>query len=152
MRDTPRTTRVHTVQRHLANGGLIDLGLDQKEQIDGRPEQYETDGFAARQVVVDGVLLVVVGAYGPNWLRTLTEICGRLESRHVKCTAEAFASGLADHEVLVRWATSAELRARAQAQAERAKDVRDLIRQLDARSAAEEELRAREAAGQSGLF
>lgn len=140
-----RTTRAHTIRDHLRNGGLTDLRLDLGEEAAG-PSAQETDGFSVRQHYDEaGTLVVVAGAYGPNWLRTLAKISGRLEQPFVKCTVLSEAPGVGDHEVLVRWATSEELQARRAVQAARQAPIIDAQR-------AEEERQAREAAGQSGLF
>jgi len=82
-----RATRSHTIRGHLVDGGLIDLELDVAAQKAG-PDGHDTDGFSVRQHR-EGDTLVVAGAYGPNWLRTLAEISGRLESPHVKCRCAA---------------------------------------------------------------
>jgi hypothetical protein len=144
-----RVTRTDSIRRHLVESGLTDLGLDVSQQAAGEPAQHAADGFSARQAYdAAEVLVVIVGAYGPNWLRTLAEVTGRLESPHVRCTVLGDAPGLADHEVLVRWATSEELQAR---KADQARIVAQL-RRKEAREAAEAERLELEAAGQSGLF
>ncbi|MFF1600728.1 hypothetical protein ACFVYV_25020 [Streptomyces mirabilis] len=148
-----RATRTSTIRRHLVEGGLIDLGLDVYEQKAGGPDQHETDGFSLRQGFDSaGTLVVIVGAYGPNWLRTLAEVTGRLESPHVKCTALGDVPELADHEVMTRWATSAELQARKTAEAQRQAPLVAQLRRQEAEKAAEAERLELEAAGQSGLF
>ncbi|MFF8399897.1 hypothetical protein [Streptomyces sp. NPDC016172] len=148
----PRVTRSHTIRRHLVDGGLVDLRLTEEEEKAG-PDGPDTDGFSLRQQRDEGgTLVVVAGAYGPNWLRTLAELSGRLEQRHIKCTVIAEAPGVADHEVMVRWATSAELQARAADQAARQAPLKSLLQQQEAQQRAEEEKRAFEDAGQFGLF
>ncbi|MEE1764457.1 hypothetical protein [Streptomyces sp. SP18BB07] len=143
-----RVTRSHTIRRHLVEGGLVDLGLDIAAQQAG-PDGHETDGFSVRQHRGEGdALVVVAGAYGPNWLRTLAEISGRLEERHIRCTVIAEAPAVADHEVLVRWATSAELQARTAAREARQAPLRRLLREQKAN----EQRQALEDAGQPGLF
>ncbi|MGY5009937.1 hypothetical protein ACWCY6_17910 [Streptomyces sp. 900105755] len=112
-----RATRVSTIRRHLVEGGLVDLELGEATQKAGHPARHETDGFAARQHVNEtGTLLVIVGAYGPDWFTTMREARHRLEQPYVKCHVDAEAPGLADNELLVRWATSEELQARKAAQ------------------------------------
>ncbi|MFH8465960.1 hypothetical protein [Streptomyces sp. NPDC017991] len=149
-----RTTRTHTIAAHLTSGGLTALSLNWDEQQEEKdPGRHERDGFAVRQQHDQtGTLVVVAGAYGPNWLRTLAEVSGRLEQPHLKCTVIAAAPGVGDHEVMVRWATSTELqdskRARAQAQA----PLIALLRQQDAATKAAEERQALEDACQSGLW
>lgn len=141
----PRTTRAHTIREHLRNGGLTDLRLELEEQSAG-PDAQETDGFSVRQHTDEsGTLVVVAGAYGPNWLRTLAEISGRLEQPFVKCTVIAEAPGIGDHEVLVRWATSEEQQTRRAAHKARQASLVAALR-------AEEERQALEAAGQDLLF
>ncbi|MFJ2225640.1 hypothetical protein ACIOFY_37060 [Streptomyces anulatus] len=146
-----RSTRTHTIDRHLVNGGLIGLRLTVKEQKAG-PDGHETDGFASRQVLQDNTLTVVVGAYGPNWLRTLAEVSGRLESPHVRCHVDGDADGIGDHEVLVRWATPEELTARKAAAARRQAPVVAAIRQQERAALAAEERQALKDAGQNSLF
>ncbi|MET8717430.1 hypothetical protein ABZV52_30140 [Streptomyces sp. NPDC004735] len=147
-----RVTRVHTVSRHLVEGGLVNLRLTLAEEQSG-PDRSGPDGFSLRQHrAEDGTLVVVAGAYGPNWLRTLAEVVGRLEQPHVKCIALAEAPGVAEHEVLVRWATSEELRARKAAQEARQAPLKALLRRQEAEERAAEQRRALEAAGQTGLF
>lgn len=149
----PRVTRSHTIRRHLVEGGLISFELTAAEQRAGCPSQHETDGFSVRQHrAEDGTLVVVAGAYGPNWLRTLGELCGRLESPHVKCAVRDQVPGLGDHEVTVRWATSVELQARKSAAALRAAPVVASLRRQEAEQRAAEERQALEDAGQSPLF
>ncbi|MFB8120599.1 hypothetical protein ACFC51_32635 [Streptomyces sp. NPDC055962] len=142
----PSTTRAHTIRRHLVDGGLIDLGLTEREQQAG-PDGHPTDGFSVRQqhYAETGVLVVVAGAFGPFWIRTLSEISGRLEQPFVKCTVISEAPGLSDHEVLVRWATSEELRARKAAAAQRQASLAAALRAVEQRQALED-------AGQPGLF
>lgn len=148
-----RPTRVGTIRRHLVAGGLIDLGLDEATQKTGHPADQETDGFAARQHVdAAGTLQVIVGAYGPDWFATMREVRHRLEQPYVRCHVDGEAPGLDDHELLVRWATSAELQARRVAQERRQAPVKALLRQEEARQRAAEERQALEDAGQFGLF
>jgi len=151
MPNTPRATRVHTVRRHLDSGGLHDLNLSPEERRRG-PDGQERDGYTAHQTTRDGTLMVVVGAYGPNWLRTLNELAGRLEAGHVKCTAIPDAPGLEGHELLTRWATSEELHARRAAREGQASGVRAQVRRQQAQQRAEEERRALEDAGQTSMF
>ncbi|MEV8344500.1 hypothetical protein [Streptomyces niveus] len=139
-----RVTRSGTIRRHLVDGGLIDLRLDASEQQAG-PDGHDVDGFSCRQYHEGDTLLVAVGAYGPNWLRTLAEVSGRLESPHVRCTVRGQVDGLGDHEVAVHWATSEELRARKAAAAQRQAPLRRQLREQQA-------VQELEAAGQSGLF
>lgn len=145
-----RATRTATISRHLIEGGLIDLKLREDEQKAG-PAGHDVDGFSTRQERRGDTLFVVAGAFGPNWLRTLAEVTGRLESPHVKCTV-LDAPELGDHEVLVRWATSEEIQARKAAQAQRQAPLVAQLRRQEAAQAAAEERQALEAAGQSGLF
>ncbi|MFM9647829.1 hypothetical protein ACKI1S_16975 [Streptomyces galilaeus] len=148
-----RATRVSTIRRHLVQGGLVDLGLGEATQKVGHPAQHKTDGFAARQHVDDaGTLLVIVGAYGPDWFTTMREARHRLEQPYVKCHVDGEAPGLADNELMVRWATSAELQARAAVQERRQAPLKALLRQGEAQQRAEEERQSRERAGQFGLF
>ncbi|MET7572027.1 hypothetical protein ABZT04_26510 [Streptomyces sp. NPDC005492] len=148
-----RPTRVSTIRRHLVEGGLVDLGLGEAAQKAGRPAQHETDGFAARQHVDEaGALFVIVGAYGPDWFTTMREVRHRLEQPYVKCHVDGEAPGLADNELLVRWATSAELQARKAVQEARQAPLKALLRQDEARQRAEEERQSLERAGQFGLF
>ncbi|WP_399554038.1 hypothetical protein [Streptomyces anulatus] len=146
-----RSTRAHTIGRHLVDGGLIDLRLTVKEQEAG-PGRYETDGFASRQVHRGETLMVAVGAYGPNWLRTLEEISSRLEAPHVKCMVTGKIPGLGIHEVLVRWATSEELQARKAAVARRQAPLVAQLQQQERAARAAEERQALEDAGQNSLF
>ncbi|MFI7415268.1 hypothetical protein ACIBU0_42210 [Streptomyces sp. NPDC049627] len=145
-----RVTRSGTISRHLSEGGLHDLHLHEATQKAG-PDGHEVDGFSTRQYRRGDVLLVVAGAFGPNWLRTLAEITSRLESPHVKCTV-VDAPELGDHEVLVRWATSEELQARKAAAAKQQAALTAELARQEAQKRAEEERQALEAAGQSGLF
>lgn len=69
----------------------------------------------------------------------------------MRCTVIAEAPSAADHEVMIRWATSTELQdrsAHAQAQA----PLVALLRQQDAAANAAQERQAIEDAGQSGLW
>ncbi|MFK0279458.1 hypothetical protein ACIQVL_03155 [Streptomyces sp. NPDC090499] len=138
-----RVTRSHTIRGHLVAGGLFDLGLGEATQKAG-PDGHD-DGFSTRQHHQDGTLVVIAGAYGPNWIRTLAEIRGRLESPHGKCTVISEAPELGNHEVIVRWATSAELQACKAAAVKRQAPLRQQLR-------AQEAAQALEAAGQPGLF
>ncbi|AKN68690.1 hypothetical protein QR97_01700 [Streptomyces sp. PBH53] len=148
----PRTTRPHTIAQHLTAGGLRHLTLTEAEQQEGRPARHP-DGFAVRNYVTeDGALLTAAGAYGPDWFMTLAQIRHRLEQPYVKCTVTDDAPGLGDHEVLVRWATSAELQARKRAHAARQAPLRALLRQQQRTDRAAAERQALEAAGQTGLF
>ncbi|QOV40233.1 cell envelope integrity protein TolA [Streptomyces ferrugineus] len=146
-----RATRAHTIRGHLVAGGLVDLGLGEATQKAG-PDGHDVDGFSVRQHLEGDTLVVIAGAYGPNWLRTLAELTGRLESPHVKCTVRGQAPGLGDHEVLVRWSTSEELQARKVAEAQRQAPLKKQLREQQAVQEAEERRRSLEAAGQSGLF
>ncbi|MEU5978478.1 hypothetical protein [Streptomyces sp. NPDC047315] len=148
-----RATRAHSIRRHLVDGGIVDLGLTVDEQKTSHPTQYDTNGFAARQHVDDaGVLLVIVGAYGPDWSATMREVRHQLEQPHVKCHVDGEAPVLADHELLVRWATGAELKARRAAQEARQAPLKALMRQQEAQQRAENEKRDLERGGQFGLF
>lgn len=149
----PRTTRSHTIAGHRTAGGLTNLHLTEAVQQEGHPSQHENDGFALRQIHdTAGTLVVVAGAYGPNWLRTLAEITGRLEQPYLKCAVLYGAPDLADHEVLVRWATSQELQDRKHAQAKQQAPLVALLRQQDTEAKAAAERQALEDAGQSGLW
>ncbi|WP_257004190.1 hypothetical protein [Streptomyces sp. SA15] len=53
---------------------------------------------------------------------------------------------------MVRWATSAELQTRVADQAARQAPLKALVQQGEAQQRAEDERRARESAGQFGLF
>lgn len=149
-----RATRSATIRRRLVEGGLIDLGLDEAAQKAG-PAEYDGDGFSTRQHHHGDTLVVIAGAYGPNWLRTLVEVTGRLESPHVKCTVLSLPE-LGDHEVIVRWSTSAELQARKAAQAAHRAELKQESSRREARERAEDGRRELEAAGcdtgQPGLF
>ncbi|MDH6629364.1 hypothetical protein M2271_007200 [Streptomyces sp. LBL] len=148
-----RPTRVSTIRRHLVEGGLVDLELGEATQKAGHPAQHETDGFSARQHIDDTrTLLVIVGAYGPDWFTTMREVRHRLEQPYVKCHVDGEAPGLADNELLVRWATSAELQARKAAQEARQAPLKARLRQGEAQQRAEEERQSRERVGQFGLF
>ncbi|MFD7501554.1 hypothetical protein [Streptomyces sp. NPDC059850] len=148
-----RATRVSTIRCHLVEGGLVDLELGEATQKASHPAQHETDGFAARQHVDDaGALLVIVGAYGPDWFTTMREVRHRLEQPYVKCHVDGDAPGLADNEVLVRWATAEELQARKAAQERRQAPLKALLRQGEAQQRAEDERQSLERAGQFGLF
>ncbi|MEU1592732.1 hypothetical protein ABZ468_07695 [Streptomyces sp. NPDC005708] len=141
----PRVTRSDSIRRHLVEGGLVNLWLGEATQKAG-PDGHDVDGFSTRAEYDETrTLAVVVGAYGPNWIRTLAEVRGRLEQPFVRCTVIADVPGLGDHEVLVRWATSAELQERKRAAAER---QAPLVAQLRAQERRQE----LEDAGQGGLF
>ncbi|MEU2585254.1 hypothetical protein ABZ612_20300 [Streptomyces avermitilis] len=143
-----RATRSHTIRGHLVAGGLVDLELTEATQKAG-PYGHDVDGFSTRQHRdEDNTLVVVAGAYGANWLQTLAEISGRLESPHVKCTVRGQVPGLGDHEVLVRWATSSELQERKRIAEKRQAPLKQQLRHQQA----EEQRQELEAAGQSGLF
>ncbi|MEU9783627.1 hypothetical protein AB0H92_22130 [Streptomyces phaeochromogenes] len=147
-----RTTRSHTIRGHLVDGGLVDLGLTEAQQQAG-PDGHDTDGFSLRQTRdKEGTLVVTAGAYGPNWIRTLAELCGRLEQPFVKCTVITDASACGDHEALVRWATSSELQERKAAKAKRQAPLVAVLRRVEAEQRAADERKAIEDAGQSGLF
>ncbi|MGW1275574.1 hypothetical protein ACWD4V_01265 [Streptomyces tsukubensis] len=149
----PRTTRAHTVARHLVSGGLTHLRLTETEQKELHPADPETDGFALRQHFDEaGTLVVIAGGYGPDWFTTMREIRHRLEQPYVKCTVLTDAPGLDVHEVLVRWATSAELQNRKRARARSQAPLLALLRQQDAATKAVAERQALEDAGQSALW
>lgn len=149
----PRTTRVHTIATHLTNGGLTRLHLAEAEQREGNPGRHDTDGFALRQHTDDtGTTVVIAGAYGPDWFTTMREITHRLEQPYLKCTVLPDAPGLADHEVMVRWATSAELTERRRAQARAQAPFLALLRQNQAAAKAEAERQALESTGQTSLW
>lgn len=59
---------------------------------------------------------------------------------------------ISDHEVAVRWATSADLRARKAAEEKRQAPLKQQLRRQQVRERAEGERRDLEDAGQSGLF
>ncbi|MGG7574184.1 hypothetical protein [Streptomyces sirii] len=132
---------------------MADLHLTEAQQKEGRPGRHETDGFALRQHHDEtGTLVVIAGAYGPDWFVTMREIRHRLEQPYVKCTVLSDAPGLNDHEVLVRWATSQELVNRKRAQAQAQAPLVALLRQQDAAAKAAAERQALEDAGQSSLW
>lgn len=111
------------------------------------------DGFSVRQHIDEaGTLVVIAAAFGPDWFTTMREVRHRLEQPHVKCHVDGDAPGLADNELLVRWATSAELRARAAAQEARQAPLEALLRRQVAAERAAEQRQELEDAGQSGLF
>ncbi|MBO8189906.1 hypothetical protein [Streptomyces spirodelae] len=142
----PRVTRAHTVAHHLVQGGLTDLKLSEATQLKDRPGLYHEDGFSVRSYhAPDGTLLTVAGAYGPDWVMTRAEIRYRLEQPYIRYTVTDDAPELGDHELLVRWATGEELRARRQAAAARQAPLVALILRQEAEQAAED-------AGQSTLF
>ncbi|MFE0058731.1 hypothetical protein [Streptomyces sp. NPDC059003] len=148
-----RTTRTHTIAKHLTAGGLTNLHLAEARQKEGSPGRHERDGFALRQVHdTAGTLVVVAGAYGPDWFATMREIRHRLEQPYVKCTVLSDAPGLADHEVLIRWATSQELQDRKRALAQQQAPLIALLRQQDAAEKAAAQRQVLEDAGQSGLW
>ncbi|WP_329317186.1 hypothetical protein OG723_44365 (plasmid) [Streptomyces sp. NBC_01278] len=148
-----RTTRLRTIARHLTSGGLTDLKLTEAEQNEGRPGRHTSDGFALRQHHDEaGDLVVIAGAYGPDWFATMREIRHRLEQPYVKCTVLSEAPGLDDHELLVRWATSAELQSRKRAQVQARAPLVALLRQQEAAAKAAADRQALEEAGQSGLW
>ncbi|MER0484559.1 hypothetical protein ABR737_40585 [Streptomyces sp. Edi2] len=99
-----------------------------------------------------GEPVAVVGAYGPDWCTTMREVRHRLEQPYVKCTVDGDASGLGDHEVLVRWATPEEAQARKRAQAQRQVPLVALLRKQDAAAKAAAERQTLEDAGQAGLW
>ncbi|MFI5990337.1 hypothetical protein ACIBAC_00585 [Streptomyces sp. NPDC051362] len=147
-----RVTRSHTIRRHLVDGGLTDLELSEDTQKAG-PGGHDVDGFSTRQARDDaGVLVVIAAAFGPDWFATMREIRHRLEQPYVRCHVDGDAPGLADNELMVRWATSAELLARKEHTARETAGVRQLLREQQARQDAETHRQALEAAGQSGLF
>ncbi|MGD9482929.1 hypothetical protein WDH52_06640 [Streptomyces sp. TRM70308] len=142
----PRVTRPHTVAHHLVQGGLLDLKLSEAAQKKEHPGLYPEDGFAVRSVRDrHGTVLTVAGAYGPNWVMTMAQIHYRLERPYVRYTVTGDAPGLADHELLVRWATAEELAARKRAATFRQAPLVAHLRRQQA------ELDA-DAAGQSSLF
>ncbi|MGW8387063.1 hypothetical protein ACWGMW_07975 [Streptomyces albidoflavus] len=147
-----RTTRAHTVRHHLVQGDLLDLRLSEEDQTTARPSAFTTDGFSLRQVTgPDGTLVVVAGAFGPDWFATMRAIRYRLERPYVRYTVSD-APGLRENELLVRWATSAELQARRAALAQQQEPVRRLLRQQQAAEQAEKQRQDLERAGQTGLF
>ena len=148
-----RATRSATIRRHLVEGGLADLGLDAATQKAGRPARHETEGFSVRQHTDGaGTVVVIAAAFGSDWFATMRQIRHRLERPHVKCHVTGDAPELADNEVFVRWATSAELQARKAAEAKRRAPLTKLLRRQQAQERAEDGRQALEAAGQSGLF
>ncbi|MEU9699488.1 hypothetical protein [Streptomyces sp. NPDC047981] len=148
-----RTTRSHTIATHLTNGGLAHLRLTEAEQRDGHPGRHDTDGFALRQHTDGtGTTVVIAGAYGPDWFTTMREIIHRLEQPHIKCTVLSDEPVLADNEVLVRWATSAELQQRKHAQTRAQASFLALLRRNHAAAKADAERQALEDAGQTSLW
>ncbi|MFF0481889.1 hypothetical protein [Streptomyces sp. NPDC004435] len=148
-----RTTRSHTIATHLTNGGLAHLRLTEAEQRDGHPGRHDADGFAVRQHTDRaGTPVVIAGAYGPDWFATMREIIHRLEQPYIRCTVLTDEPGLADHEVLVRWATSAELQERKRAQTRAQAPLLALLRQNQAAAKADAERQALEDAGQTSLW
>ncbi|MFE9406786.1 hypothetical protein ACFYNY_34325 [Streptomyces sp. NPDC006530] len=142
----PRVTRQHTVAHHLVQGGLTDLKLTEAAQKKDRPGLYREDGFSVRSYLApDGTLLTVAGAYGPDWVMTRAEIRNRLEQPYIRYTVTDDAPGLADHEQLVRWATSEELQARKRAAAARQAPLVAQLRRQQREQDAED-------AGQPALF
>ncbi|MFG2162835.1 hypothetical protein [Streptomyces olivaceus] len=142
----PRVTRSHTVAHHLVQGGLTDLKLSEAAQKKDRPGLYREDGFAVRSVrAPDGTVLTVAGAYGPDWVMTMAQIRHRLEQPYIRYTVTDDAPGLADQELLVRWATAEELAARKQATAARQAPLVALLRRQQAEQDAED-------SGQASLF
>lgn len=142
----PRVTRPHTVAHHLVQGGLIDLKLSEAAQKNDRPGLYREDGFSVRSYhAPDGTPLTVAGAYGPDWVMTRAAIRYRLERPYIRYAVTDDAPDLADHELLVRWATGDELRARRQTAAARQAPLVALLRRQEAERSAED-------AGQSALF
>ncbi|MFF9901329.1 hypothetical protein [Streptomyces longispororuber] len=117
------------------------------------PGGHETDGFSVRQHTdTAGTLVAIAAAFGPDWFGTLTMIHHRLEQPYVKCHVTVDAPGLADNELLVRWATSAELQERRAYAEQRQAPLKALLRQQEAAQRAAQERQDLEAAGQSGLF
>ncbi|MCX4677686.1 hypothetical protein OG413_20655 [Streptomyces sp. NBC_01433] len=148
-----RTTRQHTIAGHLAAVGLPNLHLSEAEQKEGRPGRHESDGFAVRQHLDEnGALVVIAGAYGPDWFMTLAQMRYRLERPYVKCTVTDDAPGLGDHEIVVRWATSQELQARKRAEAARQAPLVAMLHQQVKAERAAAERQAIEDAGQTGLW
>ncbi|MFB6629933.1 hypothetical protein ACFCWY_08565 [Streptomyces sp. NPDC056362] len=147
-----RVTRAHTIRTHLRNGGLVDLRLDPEEQLAG-PAAQDTNGFSLRQhTEADGTLVVIAAAFGPDWFGTLTMISHRLEQPYVKCHVTGESPVLAENELLVRWATSEELRARRAYEEQRQAPLKAALRRQAAVQRAEEGRQALEDSGQSGLF
>lgn len=147
-----RVTRPHTVARRLTEGGFVRLEIAENQQKTG-PNPRGPEGFAVRNHVDPaGTLLTVVGAYGADWYMTLAQIRYRLERPYVKCTVTDDDPALADHELLVSWATAAELQSRTQAENARQAPLRALLRRQAAEQQAEDDRKAMEAAGQGGLF
>ncbi|MYW67214.1 hypothetical protein GTY65_24555 [Streptomyces sp. SID8379] len=85
-------------------------------------------------------------------MRTLRKLRGHLEHPYGKRTVDAEAPDTGDHEVMVWWATSAELQAAKLAHAKRQAPVVVLLRQQEAQEKAAAARQALEDAGQSGLF
>lgn len=148
-----RATRVSAIRRHLVQGGLVDFGLGEARQKATPPSTRPTGSPPDSTSTTAGTLLVIVGAYGPDWFTTMREARHRLEQPYIKCHVDGEAPRLADNELLVRWATSAELQARAAIQEASQAPLKALLRQGEAQQQrAEEQRQALEDAGQSGLF
>ncbi|MFJ4905455.1 hypothetical protein ACIQCR_16750 [Streptomyces sp. NPDC093249] len=149
----PRATRTAAIAAHLTNGGFTELPLTEAEQHEGHPGRHGADSFALRQHThTDGTLVVIAGAYGPDWFATMNAIHHRLEQPHVKCTVLTDDPALDDHELMVRWATSTELIARRRAQAQAQAPLLALLRQQEAASKAAAARQVLEDAGQSSLW
>ncbi|MFZ3557122.1 hypothetical protein [Streptomyces sp. BH055] len=148
-----RTTRTPAIAKHLQEGGFNWLDVRWDEQRDTDPDAVGEKRFATRQDHdQDGTYVVVVGAYGPDWLATLGKMRGHLEYPHGKCFVDYDAPCTADHEVMVRWATSAELQAAKSAHKQRQAPLIEQRRQREAEEKAAAARQALEDAGQSGLF
>ncbi|MFF4283013.1 hypothetical protein ACFY0Z_30050 [Streptomyces kronopolitis] len=145
----PRVTRAHTVADHLIKGGFTKLRLTEREQATG-PSAAQQEGFCVRNFRTPaGILVTVVGVYGPDWVMTSAAVKHRLNIRY---TTTGEAPGLEVHESMVRWATATELRARRRHEQARVAPVAALIRRQEARARAEAAQQALADAGQGGLF
>ncbi|MGW1615669.1 hypothetical protein ACWCQZ_40720 [Streptomyces sp. NPDC002285] len=104
-----RPTRSHTVARALA---ALDVDRLPAYQVRDLPASAQPEGFTLRDTRhPSGVVVSVLGAYGPAWDVLLARLQAHLDLPSVGYTVEDL-EGLAEHEVMVRRANADELQGR----------------------------------------
>ncbi|MFJ6437866.1 hypothetical protein [Streptomyces sp. NPDC091416] len=104
-----RATRSHTVARALAG---LDIDRLPAHQVRDKPASAQPEGYALHDTShPSGVVVSVLGAYGPAWDVLLVRLRAHLEQPSAGYTVEDL-EGLAEHEVMVRRANADEQQAR----------------------------------------
>ncbi|MDT0616190.1 hypothetical protein [Streptomyces lancefieldiae] len=104
-----RPTRSHTVAQALA---ALDVDRLSAYEVRDLPTSAQPAGFILQDSAhPSGVVVSVLGAYGPDWSALLVRLRSHLEQPSVGYTVEPL-EGLDEREVMVRGANADELQAR----------------------------------------